>query len=114
MSNELTIQVDGQHASPSEIVLHFQADPFPGGHRYEMVIPRKAISGELWEYTKFEDTKNPSEDQARNWFYWIPSLLQRQDEAARAKFVLNNVQHIRVSHDEVLLCGDCSPFVTTD
>ena len=111
MSNELTIRIDGQLATPSEIVLHFQANPFPGGHRYEMAIPRKSIGGELWEYAKFEDSENPSEDQARNWFYWIPSLLQRQEAAARAMFVLNNVQRLKVTHDEVLLCGDCSPFV---
>ena len=113
MCNELTIQVDNYYVLPGELALHFQADPFPGGHRYQMTIPRNRISSKVLRHARFEETDCPSEHQARNWFYWIPAILQlqSQEEDIRARFILNNIHELRIGIDDIFLKGACSPFV---
>jgi hypothetical protein len=113
MSNKLIIRIDNQQVEPEEVIFHFQTDPFPGGHFFEMVIPRNAISSELWKYAKFQDTENPQEDKARDWFYWLPSIVHgfRLNENIRAKFVLNSIKKIIVNFDNVLIHGVCSLYI---
>lgn len=113
MRDELILRIDGQRTVSEEVVLHFQTNPFPGGHRFEMVIPRKGISKEIWEYARFQDAENPSEELARDWFFWLPSILHGKpvSETIRAKFVLNTIQRMRVGPEDVFLQGDCSPLI---
>lgn len=109
----ILLRIDTELVDPLDVVFEFQADPFPGGHHFELVIQRSAIPDDVWEYADLKTAVPPTEEQVRNGFYWLASILSRDasDDRAPARFVLNTVRHCVVGPYGVQLDGVSSPVL---
>lgn len=109
--------VDGNEVCVHEVFMCFQVDPFPGGHMFRWHIPIIFIPNEIVSYATFEDAVHPPEDIARDWFFWLGSVLGAWNQAIESesghglRFVLNTIDEIKSVDDELRVSGRCSPFV---
>ena len=113
------LSVDGNAISPEEVFVHFQADPFPGGHRFKLNLPVElARSAVIERANKFSQSELDSETQNLLLceIEHSLSLLTKGDNPTipsrlHIRYVLNNVESIHALRDIVVFSGVCSPLV---
>jgi len=114
MSNaKITVKINDTEIDPSQVIFHFQSDPFPGGLQFSATIPRSFINSKIWKHARFESCVLPKEDKARDYFFWLANIFShhRNDGTAIADFVLNNISEMQVNDGTIEFTGACSPFV---
>lgn len=105
----LHLTIDGREVSVHDTVRLFQADPFPAGHSYELVI------GEVrgWPWDILEQTTNPLPADQRDLFAALERLVATEpgEGSPPAAFALNTVAAVEVRQGEIRLSGVCSAIV---
>jgi hypothetical protein len=117
------LTIDGNETSPFEVCILSQSDPYPGGHNYHWLIPRRLVGSGRFHSAKFSTCHLPKQDQSHSWLFWLESILQdwacnlateRQlgcDFPADYRFFLNAVESLTVTKDQLIVDGICSPAV---
>lgn len=105
------LNVDGQAADARRLECHYQSDPFPGGHRYELTI----TDVETIAYAKKafgNGVHQVGEDGSRNFLSFLGGMKQiRIGRENPPQFWANTIVGIDVSDDKLVLSGICSPHV---
>ncbi|GAB2986212.1 hypothetical protein [Nocardioides montaniterrae] len=103
------LTIDGREVSVHDTVRLFQADPFPGGHWYELII------GEVrgWPWDRLEQTTDPRPVDQRDLLLALEALVAVEpgEGSPPAAFALNTVAAVEVRQGEIRLSGVCSPIV---
>lgn len=105
----LRLTIDGREVSVHNTVRLFQADPFPGGHCYELII--REVHGWPWDRLG-QTTDLPPSDQ-RDLLLAMERLVAVEpgEGSPSAAFALNTVAAVEVWQGEIRLSGVCSPIV---
>ena len=105
----LNLAIDGRDASVTNALGLYQADPYPGGHRYEVRI--RGARGWLWN--ELESAKDPEAVDQRSILCAFESIASAAlgAKTSTAEFALNSVETVEVMQDEIALTGLCSPIV---
>jgi hypothetical protein len=118
-----TLTIDGTETSPFNVWIHHQTDPYPGGHTYHWLIPRRLVGP--FHAAEFASCRSPNHDQQRNWLLWLQPILcnwscnlaaerfLQFDHPVDYQYVLNTIESLNVTDDRLALDGVCSPFVRT-
>lgn len=108
----LHLTIDGREVSLHDTIRLFQADPFPAGHWYELVI------GEArgWPWDSLEQTKKLRPADQRDILLALESLaaLEPGEGSPPALFALNTVAAIEFWPDGIRLSGVCSAIVNDE
>jgi hypothetical protein len=108
MTENIKMEIDGAVVPLSGIWVHTQTDPFPGGHRYALRIPKQLADEWLTSHRL-------TWDDLRDAGLWFQSLFG--DLAGSARYavplthVLNTIDKIEVAEEFVVIYGVCSPFL---
>jgi hypothetical protein len=89
-----------------------QADPWPGGHRYALIIPLQL--GRPWLARHATPSSSALQDLYPNFEVWqYPEIPRgaRPPELRGFRFVLNTIEGVRRTATTFELRGACSPFV---
>lgn len=109
MSQLFELKVDGQVADARRLECHFQSDPFPGGHRYELTI----TDAETIAYAKKEfgnGVHQIDEVKSRNLLSFLGGMKQiKIGRENPPQFWANTIADVEVSDDKLELKGICSP-----
>ena len=109
MLQAFELKVDGQAADARRLECHFQSDPFPGGHRYELTI----TDAETIAYAKKEfgnGVHQIGEVKSRNCLSFLSGIIQiKIGRENPPQFWANTIANIEVSDDKLALNGICSP-----
>ncbi|MEU9271916.1 hypothetical protein AB0E04_41900 [Streptomyces sp. NPDC048251] len=105
------LAIDGVEVPISATQRLLQRSPYPGGHRYELVLhDRKLI--ERW-FRDIEPQEPPGPDVQWIVFYGLDRVAGefREQSAGRTDYLLNSVDSIQVGQEEVIFTGVCSKIV---
>jgi hypothetical protein len=106
----VTISVDGEPRDPLAFWHHFQDDPYPGGHRYEVVYHSTAAR-ELFRDFPSGVSSRLDGSTTNTFLHYIYWSLGRRTAQQPCEFVLNTIDTVETSDDTVRIAGECSPFV---
>lgn len=112
----MRLEVDGRDYAPAAARFIFQAEPFPGGHRYRLWIDVADADQDALDYAKFQSAVSPATSQSRTWLFWLGHIVSRvcdPETALNEAIVLNNIDVIEVDEREIRLSGICSPWMHT-
>src|SRR5688500_4416459 len=115
-SYELEVRVDGRTTPPTEVDCHYQREPFPGGHIFELDVSSDKMT-KLFPNIQLGEYKEPNWEMSRSIFWSIEALLssyQSDSDAgglSKVKFVMNSIREFRLTEDEAAITGVCSPLV---
>jgi hypothetical protein len=108
MSQLFELNVDGQAADARRLECHFQSDPFPGGHRYELTI----TDAETLAYAKKEfgnGVHQIDEIKSRNFLSFLDGMKQiKIGRENPPQFWANSIDNLEISEGQLLLKGICS------
>jgi hypothetical protein len=104
------LEIDGIEYCPSVASTMYQDDPFPGGHRYHLLVPIGLID---LSWLPFEVKTPPAGDIASELLGALTRVL-RGKAKEYSMFYLNSVERLVViPNDRVELWGVCSEHVQT-
>ena len=106
----LAITVDGVPRDPGVFWQHYQDDPYPGGHRYEVVY-HSAHARELFRDLPASASSRLDRSTTSTFLHYIYWSLGRQTAEQPWEFVLNTIDTVETTDDTVRIAGECSPFV---
>ena len=109
--SDMELQVDGNRTELAVVWHHYQSDPYPGGHRYGLILRHEAaeqIADRLPEASQHRLDGGITNDFFNN--FHILGIGRRSDPT-RWLFVLNTIESFYRSHGAVFIEGICSPFV---
>jgi hypothetical protein len=109
----VSISVDGAIRDQRTIWAHQQDDPYPGGHRYEVVLQGGSTLDHLRGLPLDVTTRLPS-DEAHTFLQRIYLTFDSPEEGIPWEFVLNTVDTVRTKDGAVLISGECSPFLRSN
>lgn len=100
--------IDGSVAEPDATWIHWQEDPYPGGHTWSVEVRGKHLDSFI-QKVGVGDFPSPSREAL--WFFYcaLQPLVSRKDAAFR--WVLNTVEVLSVREDVATARGICSPFI---
>lgn len=105
-----SVSIDGTARDQRTIWAHQQQDPYPGGHRYEVIF-RGASVHEYLHGLPLDVTTRLDAATAHNLLERIRWALEAPEEAIAWEFVLNTIDAVQTTSDTVSISGECSPFV---
>ena len=107
---EAQILIDGVVCDPQSIWAHHQADPFPGGHRYEFICSGADTAS---YFNDVPATPEVKVEKGRESFMlqWITWAFPKSEGPVPFRFVLNTIEVIVKEEGIVRIYGRCSPFV---
>jgi hypothetical protein len=97
--------VDGTEVDLSEVWVHRQDDPYPGGHRYRLWLPESVTAH--WPGNVQRDLM---------WLDGVIGFWRREQGPGKAgplAFVLNTIEKITQAESGVEIDGECSPHCLT-
>ena len=102
------LEVDGTDVSLSAVWVHAQTDPYPGGHRYRLIVP--SADADAW-LRRMEIQLSDLNDCG----IWFQSFVGHFAGDARGSlpcaYVLNTVEDVQATDEYLEVTGVCSPFV---
>lgn len=114
--DDLKIIVDDTKVDPSCVRFIFQSEPYPGGHDYKIILQKNVIDKELLNDASFVSKNEPSENQGRNWLFWLGHIVSRfsnPEDCVGRTWVINKIHSLTENESELIICGECSPWVKT-
>lgn len=115
MDSWITICVDGAQVDLGSITCHHQADPFPGGHRYEAEVEDYDFLVLLGDQPSGSADDPPSPETAKRVLNALSLVKQLKRASGELKYWLNTVDRLVVSkgkvYTKVSMGGVCSPHV---
>jgi hypothetical protein len=99
------LRIDEAEADLTEVWIHRQDDPYPGGLRYRLWLPESLLA--QWPANAQKD------------LMWVDGVLsfwrreQRTRKAGPPAFVLNTIEKIAQAERGIEIHGECSPQCTT-
>src|ERR1051326_587291 len=116
MDSWITISVDGAKVDLGSITCHYQGDPFPGGHRYEVEIEDYDFLVMLDNPTFGSADHPPSPETAKRVLNALSFLKQSRHASGELKYWMNTVDRLVTSkgnvYTRVSMSGVCSPHLT--
>jgi hypothetical protein len=109
-SSDFLLTVDGKSLDARRLECHFQEDPYPGGHHYELIIHDM----ETIAYAKKEFGIGARQrvKNGRLFFGFLGGMKSiKVGRENPPLFWANTIDEIEVSDDKVVLKGVCSPHV---
>jgi len=107
------LDVDGQNADPRKLECQFQNDPYPGGHRYELIIGESETVAHARKIFGAGIHRNPADNQCRNFLSFLGGMkaikIGRENPP---QFWVNTIDEVDLSEDILLLKGVCSRHVS--
>ena len=111
----IQLLVDRNDADPCCVSFIYQREPHPGGHDYELRIPRDMIDDEVQSYASFEASRNPEEKQVRDWMFWLGHVVSRAcdpEDCNGDSYVINNILLLECDTYSFVVRGQCSPWIS--
>lgn len=110
MIETISLSIDGSAVDGLPVEVHFQDDPYPGGHRYCLCSSNSSVL----RCVKFvgrgrgmQLTRSQQEDVLRS----LGCLLRTIEDRDGSQYMLNTIEEINFDGMEVELIGECSPLV---
>ncbi|NYI47026.1 hypothetical protein BJ993_004106 [Nocardioides aromaticivorans] len=105
---DIDLLVDGERVDLIDTIRLLQRDPYPGGHRYRLILSGRALT----VYNRFEAQNSVSErplDPAAI-FFAIESIAAGMSGEGQIppRFILNTVDEVIRDGDQVSVQGVCS------
>jgi hypothetical protein len=112
ISQPFELKVDGQAADARRLECHFQSDPYPGGHHYELTIS----DVETIAYAKkgFGNGihREIGEPESRDFLSFLDGIKQiKIGRENPPQFWANTIDDLEVFDDKLVLKGVCSPHI---
>jgi hypothetical protein len=112
-ASEAELRIDGTDVAVGEAWTHYQDEPWPGGHRYVLMLRGRLAD----KFVKRHGTPVASglgRDETSSILNYVYSDLwmfgyRRPNQTVR--YVLNTIDQIELRTEEVTMAGICSPFV---
>jgi hypothetical protein len=110
--SDFLLTIDGEAADARRLECHFQGDPFPGGHCYELIIHDK----DTIDYAKKEFGigihRQISDFKSISLLSFLGGMKSiKIGRENPPQFWANTIDDLEVSDDRVVLKGVCSPHV---
>ena len=107
----MKLYVDDIRVEREEVEVHYQRDPFPGGHRFTLTIPEPDVAAEL--DSEFDAIRRGENSEATEQFLlrYLRLFFLRKATARAPKYWLNRIDGCMVSKEQVVLTGVCSEHV---
>jgi hypothetical protein len=109
--DSVRLVVDGAELPVSATQRLLQRTPYPGGHRYELVLrDRKMIK--RW-FRDVASQQSPGSDVQWTVFYGLDRVAGElcAPSPGRVEYLLNSIDSIHVGQEEVIISGVCSKVV---
>jgi len=108
---DVTVSVDGIERDPVTIWAHQQSDPYPGGHRFEVIL-RDARTSEFFAGLPFSVKSRLDNRTAHDFLQRIYWAFPTMTDIGHWDFVLNTIDTVERDDGTVRVKGECSPFVS--
>lgn len=118
MSNDAerpVLEIDGVSIPIHLIWIHYQRNPFPGGHDYHLHLPESFALVLAQRLGRSVTTE--AADEAKETLYWLSSILSDLPEPYGTEdvgimYVLNSVEKVIANENgSTDIYGACSPFL---
>ena len=110
MSQPFELKVDGQAADARRLECHFQSDPFPGGHHYELAVTDAETIAFARKRFGNGIHQEIGEAQSRDLLSFLDGMKQiKIGRENPPQFWANTIDRLAVSEDRIVLKGVCSP-----
>ena len=109
--SKIQLWVDGQPCNIHSVWIHFQRDPYPGGHKFRILLSRDLMAD--W----VDEKRDELDEQAIRGALWelegaISSSQKDESNGGPTEYVLNTLSVVREVDREIELVGECSRFVS--
>ncbi len=105
------LEIDGQAVDARRLECHFQSDPFPGDHRYELTI----TDAQTIAYAEKEfgnGVHQISESKSRSFLSFLGGIKQvKIGRENPPQFWANTIDDLELSDEKLVLKGVCSPHI---
>ncbi len=107
----IEITVDENPIAPGQFEMHSQAEPFPGGSTYRIVIQDSALTTTLSDtFAKWQGAPL-SAQQAARLFNLLRMYISLKSSRDKPVYWANTVENIQFRGDLLEVKGICSPHV---
>lgn len=107
----IEVTVDEKAIEPGQLEMHYQAEPFPGGSTYRIVIRDTDLTQTLWtSFGNWQGKPLPMQ-QAAHLFNLLRMYVSLKFTKATPSYWANTVETFNLSNDIVEVAGACSPHV---
>jgi|ERR1043165_2886348 hypothetical protein len=107
------LKVDGQSADPRRLECQFQSHPYPGGHRYELIIADGETVRHAREVFGAGTHRSLGHNQCRTFLSFLGGMktikIGRENPP---QFWVNTIDEVELSEDTLVLKGVCSHHVS--
>jgi len=116
---EVRLKVEGAEVSPGSVRVRHQSDPYPGGLRYRLTVPRGMAARWVGDLLARGDG-GIDENRAREVLFLIAGMLSwvrheatggGQIPVAELTHVLNTIDSVEEGGADYTIGGVCSPFL---
>jgi len=108
----IDISIDGITISPEEVFPFYQSDPFPGDHRYDLIV---AFDDENSAKQFFQ--KHKLDSTSPNWSFFFLFLqylwTERGFHNDKPSYFINDVSEVLLTSTSISLKGICSTILST-
>jgi hypothetical protein len=114
-SGEVRLDVDGAEVPLGSVWVHHQSDPYPGGLRYRLIVPRDMAAQWVGNILGRSD-----ERRAGEMLFLIAGMLSWVRHEATSEIhrneaglthVLNTIDSVTEGESHLTIGGACSPFL---
>lgn len=93
--------------------MHYQAEPYPGGARYELSVADKELTEIVSRRFKLPVRQPPSAADTNSLFNMLRLYVSLHGGRGAPQFWANNIATIRIEDDTLRISGVCSPHITS-
>lgn len=93
--------------------MHYQAEPYPGGARYELAVADKELTEIVSRRFKLPVRQPPSAADTNSLFNMLRLYVSLHGGRGAPQFWANNIATIRIEDDTLRISGVCSPHITS-
>ena len=110
--SDFILTIDGNAADARRLECHFQDDPFPGGHRYELIIHDKDVIDYAKKKFGIGAGQSVGSFDGRGFFGFLGGMKSiKIGRENPPQFWANTIDDLELSDDKLVLKGVCSPHV---
>lgn len=107
----IRIDVDGAVVEAGRFEMHYQADPYPGGARYELSVADKELMEIISRRLKLPVRHPPSRTDTNSVFNMLRLYVSLHGGRGAPLFWANNIETMNMEGGTLRIGGVCSPHI---
>lgn len=111
MADVIRIDVDGAAVEAGRFEMHYQADPYPGGARYELSVADKELIEMISRRLKLPVGPPPSRTDTISVFNMLRLYMSLHGGRGAPLFWANNIETMSMEGGALRIGGVCSPHI---